>query len=346
MNTKQKFAQFLWTGLSGTTLTNEEEKFLTETPPGAVILFTRNYESPEQLWKLNSRLQKIATKNGGKHPFIIGVDMEGGRVARFKEPFTIWPPMKKLADKNSTSLAFDFAKAMGDELSAVGVNFNFSPCTDTLLNDENEVIGDRAFSTEHEVVGKFASSVVRGFNKANILTCIKHFPGHGYSAIDSHDDLPVDDRSLDQIHEIDAFKKALRTKPEFLMPGHLIFPKVDDEFPVTLSEKWIKDILMNDMRCRALLISDDLEMGALKKYDFSMMVERVYNLGFHQLLFCHGHEKAQEALEILSSSCELDETRLARILDLKSKHPLLGPTAFNQDTIGNEAHKKIAEQFI
>lgn len=345
MNTKQKFAQFLWTGLSGTTLTEEEEKFLTETPPGAVILFTRNYESPEQLWKLTTHLQKIATSNGGKHPFIIGVDMEGGRVARFKEPFTIWPPMKNLAEKDSTSLAFDFAKAMGDELSAVGVNFNFSPCTDTLLNNENEVIGDRAFSTEHEIVGKFASSVVRGFNKAGILTCVKHFPGHGYSAVDSHDDLPVDERKLDEIHEIEAFKKALRTKPEFLMPGHLIFPNVDPEFPVTLSEKWIKDILLEDMRCKAFLISDDLEMGALKKYDFTMMVKRVYDLGFHQLLFCHGHEKAQEALEILSSSCELDESRLARILDLKAKSPLLGPKAFNQDTIGSETHKEIAKQF-
>ena len=94
MNTKQKFAQFLWTGLSGTTISSEEEKFLTETPPGAVILFTRNFESPKQVWELTSNLQRIATSNGGRHPFVIGVDMEGGRVARFKEPFTVWPPMK------------------------------------------------------------------------------------------------------------------------------------------------------------------------------------------------------------------------------------------------------------
>jgi beta-N-acetylhexosaminidase len=345
MDTKQKFAQFLWTGLAGTTLTTEEESFLTETPPGAVILFTRNYESPKQLWELTTHLQKIATNNGGEHPFIIGVDMEGGRVARFKEPFTVWPPMKNLADKESTALAFDFAKAMGDELKDVGVNFNFSPCTDTLLNADNKVIGDRAFSTEHETVGKYASCVIRGFKKADILTCIKHFPGHGYSSVDSHDDLPVDERKLEEIHELEAFKKALRTKPEFIMPGHLMLPNVDSEFPVTLSKVWIKDILLKEMNCRALIISDDLEMGALKKYDFSMMVERVYNLGFHQLLFCHGHEKAKEALEILTEKCELDESRLARILDLKSKSQLLGPKQFNQDRIGSQEHKEIAQQF-
>ncbi|MGH1467463.1 MAG: beta-N-acetylhexosaminidase [Bdellovibrionales bacterium] len=345
MNKKIKLAQFLWTGLAGTTISEEEEKFLTETPPGAVILFTRNYESPKQLWELNKRLQEIATTNGLKKPFIIGIDMEGGRVQRLKEPFTVWPSMRKLGDTDSTTLAFDFAKSMGKELRAVGINFNFSPCTDTILNDHNDVIGDRSFSSDHEVVGRFASSVIRGFKKENILTCIKHFPGHGYTALDSHDELPVDERKLEDIHEIDAFKKALRSKPEFIMPAHIMFPEVDPDFPATLSETWTKDILKEQFNCRSFLISDDLDMGALDKYGFEMMVKRIYNLGFHQLLFCHGHEKAKDALELLDQSCELDETRLNQILDLKDSIPLLGPDEFNEDIIGHEEHKKIAEQF-
>jgi beta-N-acetylhexosaminidase len=271
--------------------------------------------------------------------------MEGGRVQRLKEPFTVWPPMRKLGDHGSTTLAFDFARALGKELKAVGINFNFSPCTDTLLNNDNDVIGDRAFSDDHESVGKFASSVIRGFKKEGVLSCIKHFPGHGYSAIDSHDSLPVDERSLEEIHEIEAFKKALRAKPEFIMPAHISFPKVDADYPATLSEVWIKDILIEDWRCRSFLISDDLDMGALSHFGFDMMVKRIYNLGFHQLLFCHGHEKAKEALDLIFESCELDETRLNQILDLKESISLLGPESFDEAIIGHEDHKAIAQQF-
>lgn len=343
MNKNQKLAHFIWTGIDGTSLTKEEKVFLEETPPAGVILFTRNYESPEQLFKLTQSLQKIALQNGSKTPFFIGVDMEGGRVQRLKEPFTLWPPMKKVADKGSTSLAFDFAKSMAQELRAVGINFNFSPCTDVLLNTENEVIGNRAFSDDVNTVGKFASSVTRGFIKENILTCAKHFPGHGYSFADSHEILPIDERSLDEIVEIDAFKKVLRSKVPFIMPGHLLFPKIDSQ-PVTLSQKWIQDILLNEMNCRALLISDDLEMGALKEFNFAEMVERVYNLGFHQLLFCHSHTKAKKALSVLSDRCDVDERRLAQILELKNKSNLLGPKTFDSSIIGHAEHKKIAAE--
>ncbi len=345
MNRKVKLAQFLWTGLAGTKILKEEEKFLTETPPGGIILFTKNYKSPKQLWELNKNLQKIATNNGLKKPFIIGIDMEGGRVQRLKAPFTIWPSMKKLGSLDSKTLAFEFARAMGKELRAVGINFNFSPCTDTLLNTNNKVIGDRAFCKDHHTVGKFASSVIRGFKKENILACIKHFPGHGYSPLDSHNELPLDHRNLEDIHEINAFKKALQSKPEFIMPAHIMFPKIDPHFPATLSKIWIKNILIDQFNCKSFLISDDLDMKALDKYSFDIMVKRIYNLGFHQLLFCHGHEKTQKALGLLDQFCELDETRLNQILDLKNNTNLLGPSIFNNDIIGHKDHKKIANQF-
>lgn len=345
MEIKNNFAQFIWTGLEGTSLTQDEKNFLSSTPPAGVILFSKNYESPEQVFELNKELQSIATSNGLKVPFFIGIDMEGGRVARLKEPFTIWPPMQKVAEKDSTSNAFELAKALGTELKAVGINFDFSPCTDTLLNPQNQVIGDRSFGSDPDTVGKFASSIIRGLKKADILTCTKHFPGHGYSEIDSHDALPVDDRTLEEIQDIEAFKKALRSKADFIMPGHIKFPKVDPEYPVTLSQKWISDILINDMNCRALLISDDLEMGALKDFEFDFMVKRVYDLGFHQLLFCHGHTKAQEALEILAKTSKVDHDRLSQILDVKAGAELIGPSKFDSNLIGHDEHKKIAQEF-
>jgi len=341
---KIKLAQFLWTGLSGTKLTKEEEDFLTNTPVGGVILFTRNYENPEQVYNLNKHIQDICTSNGLKLPAVIGVDMEGGRVQRFKEPFTIWPPMVKLGEKQSPTLAFDFGAAMGAELRAVGVNFDFSPCTDTMLNEENNVIGDRAFSTKTDEVGKTASGIIRGFKKVDMLSCIKHFPGHGYTKADSHDELPIDDRKFEDIIDIDAFRKALRSKPEFLMPGHLMFPNVDPEYPVTISEKWIKEILIEDMGVRSFIMTDDLEMGALQKYDLDYLVERTYNIGFDQLLFCHGHEKAKEALEILNEKVELDNNRYDRIIDFKNNTNLLGPGKFDASIIGCTDHIELARK--
>jgi len=299
MDKKIQLSQFLWIGLKGTSLTQEERDFITNHPPGGLILFTRNYESPEQLYKLNKEIQDLCINNGLKVPTFIGIDMEGGRVQRLKEPFTVWPPMKRISDLGSTSKAYDFGLAMGNELKAVGINMDFSPCVDTLLNENNEVIGDRSFGNDPDEVGKYGSSVVRGLSKSGILTCVKHFPGHGYSSVDSHIDLPVDNRKYEDIQDIEAFVKSLRAKPTFIMPGHLMFPNVDPDYPVPLSEIWIKDILLDKLNCRALLISDDLEMGAMTKYDFKESVLRIYNLGFHQLLFCHGHEKAKEALDYL-----------------------------------------------
>ena len=344
MNNKIEFAQFLWIGLKGTTLSNEERDFITNHPPGGVILFTRNYESPEQVYELNKEIQNLCTTNGHKAPAFIGIDMEGGRVQRLKDPFTIWPPMNKVSALDSTSKAYDLGLAMGNELKAVGINMDFSPCVDTLLNNENEVIGDRSFGNDPEEVGKYGSAVIRGLSKAGILTCVKHFPGHGYSAIDSHEDMPIDDREYEEIVDIAAFTKSLRAKPTFIMPGHLMFPKVDPKYPVPLSEVWIKDILLNKLRCRALLISDDLEMGAMTKYDFKESVLRIYNLGFHQLLFCHGHEKAQEALDYLSEEASIDPERLSQILDQKQSFTLMPPEAFDNSAIGHKNHRELAEE--
>jgi len=342
MNQKTNFAQFIWIGLKGTSLTAEEKDFIINHPPGGLILFTRNYESPEQIYNLNKEIQELCTSNGHKVPTFIGIDMEGGRVQRFKEPFTVWPAMKKLSDIDSTSKAFEFGLAMGNELKAVGINMDFSPCVDTLLNDKNEVIGDRSFGDDPETVGKFGSAVIRGFTKAGILTCVKHFPGHGYSAVDSHEDLPVDDRRLEEITDIEAFKISLKAKPTFMMPGHLMLPQVDPNYPVPLSEIWIKDILLGQLNCKALLISDDLEMGAMTKYDFKDSVLRIYNLGFHQLLFCHGHEKALEALNHLNNEATLDETRLKLILDQKQDMDLLPPESFDNSFIGHKDHIELA----
>src|SRR5690606_6792858 len=116
---------------------------------------------------------------------------EGGRVARLKDPFTIWPPLKKLGELDSASTAFEMAENMGHELKAAGINVNFAPCADILTNPKNEVIGDRSIGGDPEQVAKLSSALVRGYLKSGIMPCPKHFPGHGDTLLDSHHDLPI-----------------------------------------------------------------------------------------------------------------------------------------------------------
>ena len=156
---KNELGQLLIVGLQGTTLQKDEAQFLTDNNIGGVILFDRNIESPQQLHKLCSDIQSLRHKLPRKSPFFISIDMEGGRVQRLKPPFTPWPPARKLGDLDSTSLAFKFALALGEELKAVGINLNFAPCVDVLTNPENKVIGDRALSDQPEQVGKMASAL-------------------------------------------------------------------------------------------------------------------------------------------------------------------------------------------
>ena len=280
-------------GLSGEEITQEEARFIVENNIGGVVLFDRNLQSLEQIYKLIKDLQNLSSKQKTKNPLplFISVDMEGGRVHRLKAPFTIWPAVKNLGDINSSSIAFQFASQMGQELKAVGFNLNYAPCVDILTNPENKVIGDRAISSRAEVVTKLSSALVRGFVKAGILSCAKHFPGHGSTSVDSHFDLPVDQRSLRDLEsqgDLLPFKKAIQSRVDMIMTAHIHFPEIDPKFPVTLSPFFIKNFLKQVLRFRGLVITDDLDMKALTK-NFNEEDIPVFALkaGVHILLYCN-----------------------------------------------------------
>jgi beta-N-acetylhexosaminidase len=150
-------------------------------------------------------------------------------VARLKEPFTRWPALKKIGDLDSPSVAFNFALGMGQELKAVGINFDFAPCVDVFTNPANKVIGDRSISSDPELVAKMASALVRGYMKAEVITCAKHFPGHGNTLLDSHEELPIEEVGLERLHQIELipFKKAFRSRVDSVMISHILFKSID-----------------------------------------------------------------------------------------------------------------------
>jgi beta-N-acetylhexosaminidase len=307
-----KIGQLFIIGLRGKVLTQDEAEFIVKNNIGGVVLFARNIESPEQVHQLCTQIQATRHKTRDKLPLFIGIDQEGGRVARLKSGFTLWPPMAAVGKLDSTSVAFKLAMCMGLEMRAVGVNLDFAPCVDVFTNPKNTVIGDRALSTDPEQVAKLASALVRGFIKSGIIPCAKHFPGHGNTLADSHEELPVEDCDLERLKNVELvpFKKVFRARLDMVMTAHIKFPQIDPKYPVTLSEIFIKKMLREDMRYRQLVVTDDLDMGALAKH-FSVeeIAVRALEAGNDILLYCNKFDHPQMALDAIEKA--LKDHRLA-----------------------------------
>ncbi|WP_409478502.1 beta-N-acetylhexosaminidase [Pseudobdellovibrio sp. HCB154] len=356
MKLNELIGQHMLIGVSGHTLTESEKKFIVENNISGVVLFARNLSTPEQIRDLCAEIQSLRHKMASKAPLFIGIDMEGGRVHRLKEPFTKWPPLKTVGDLDAPTVAFHFAHRMGLEMMAVGINLDFAPCVDVFTNPQNTVIGDRAVSSDPHQVEKMASALVRGYIKSGILSCAKHFPGHGHTIIDSHEELPVEEADLKRLHEVELvpFKKALRSRVDMVMTAHILFKSVDKDWPATLSEFFLKKMLRDELKYKGLIITDDLDMKAMAKhYDKAFIPVRALQAGAELLLYCNEPESPPVAIEgIMSaiaqgqhSKAELEST-LKHILDVK-KIKLLNPDPRPIDEameiVGHPDHQYLAD---
>ncbi|MBC7691371.1 MAG: beta-N-acetylhexosaminidase [Methylotenera sp.] len=258
---KKQLGELFIMGFNGLELSDETSAFISQAQIGGVILFSHNYESPGQIAELTNQIQDC------RHdlPLWISVDHEGGRVQRFKKPFTKIPEGQVIGANGSAKLAFDVSEMIAMELKAVGVNLNFSPVADIATNPKNPVIGARAFGAEEELVTKMVTAFVRGHLLQGVLPCVKHFPGHGDTSTDSHFALPKVDDSLEVLREREfkPFLKAFKSGCPMVMTAHILNPKLDAEKPATLSSKTLQDILRKELRFTKLIISDDMEMKAI-----------------------------------------------------------------------------------
>lgn len=356
MKLNELIGQHMLIGVSGHVLTETEKKFIVENNISGVVLFSRNLSTPEQIRNLCAEIQALRHKTISKAPLFIGIDMEGGRVHRLKNPFTQWPPLKLIGDLDAPTVAFHFAHKMGLELMSVGINLDFAPCVDVFTNPLNTVIGDRAVSTNPHQVEKMASALVRGYIKSGVLSCAKHFPGHGNTIIDSHEDLPVEEADLKRLHDIELvpFKKALRSRVDMVMTAHILFKSVDKDWPVTLSEFFLKKMLREELKYKGLIITDDLDMQAMAThYDKNLIPVRSLQAGNDLILYCNEPESPPKAIENIVKALENGQLKKAdlentyqRISDVK-KIKLLNPDPrpLNEalELIGCEDHKVLAD---
>lgn len=275
--------QLFITGISGLSLTDKEKKLIEEYNVGGIILFKHNYSDPAQLAELVNEIQTLRDE----YPLFISVDQEGGRVKRFQTHFTQFPSMFEIGSKDSPKLTFEVHKLMAEELNACGVNLNFSPCSDVWTNENNKVIGDRAFAKDAELVSKHISAAIRGLHTGGVLACAKHFPGHGNTTKDSHFDLPYIKKSLEELDQLELipFEKASKSRAEFLMMAHLVVDSIDPEYPCTLSPK-AYSYLRERLKYKKLIITDDMEMKAISdNYGVEESALRAIDAGADLLIY-------------------------------------------------------------
>ncbi|NNF15784.1 MAG: beta-N-acetylhexosaminidase [Gammaproteobacteria bacterium] len=246
--------------IAGLELQPEDHEILAHPLTGGVILFSRNYADPVQLRQLVCDIHKV--KSPG---LIVAVDQEGGRVQRFRDGFTAIPPMAsfgRLFDRDpyrARQLTEDCGWVIASELREAGIDLNFAPVID-LDYGCSEVIGDRAFHREAEVVAALAGALIRGMRSAGIATCAKHFPGHGAIAGDSHLELPTDPRSRADIdRDMEPFRRLIELGVESIMTAHLVVSCLDHD-PVSFSTSWLQDILRTRLGFTGIVFSDDLTM--------------------------------------------------------------------------------------
>ena len=260
---RRDIGQLLIGSVPATTIPAELRSLAREFQLGGVILFARNIETPEQVAEFSHDVRELATEM----PLWVSVDQEGGRVARLRAPFTEWPPMAVLGRSGDVALASRFGAALAAELRAVGITLNYAPVLDIHTNPTNPVIGDRALADNAAMVGTLGAAIIRGLQDNGVAACGKHFPGHGDTSVDSHDELPIVEHPPDRIRRVECvpFREAIRADVAFMMTAHLLVPSLDEEKPATLSRPIVYGLLREELGFDGVILSDDLEMEALAK---------------------------------------------------------------------------------
>ncbi len=354
---KQKIAQLLMLGFSGTTLSPNIKRLIADYGLGGVILFARNISHPKQAADLCQELQDAALYGRAGIPLFIGIDQEGGRVVRIKDGLTPLPPLAVLGKTGSEESAYSFACVLGRELRILGINMDFAPVLDINSNSNNPVIGDRSLGDNSELVSRLGIKLVKGLHDSGIIAVGKHFPGHGDTDTDSHISLPIVRQPLQILEqrELAPFKNAIGCGLNAIMSAHVLYPALDQNNPATLSSKILTGLLRDKLGFQGIVISDDLLMGAMDQNKLSSLAVNALDAGVDILLFGRDDFPVESIINDIEQA--LTEKRISRKrLDdavkniLRIKQKCLTPTLlaiYSQfKDLGCAAHRKVMQEIV
>lgn len=310
-------ARLVCAGFHGTTPSGEILG-LIRRGVGGVILFGRNVESPEQVAALVHGLKSAAAPGR----LVVAIDQEGGRVARLRDGFTPVPAMATIGRSDDAALAEQIGSVLGAELRAVGIDLDLAPVLDVDTNPANPVIGDRAFGGDPGLVARLGVALALGIQAAGVAACGKHFPGHGDTAADSHAELPRLRHAMERLGrvELPPFAAAAEAGVAAIMAAHVVAEAIDPGAPATLSEAAIRGVLRGRLGFAGLVVSDDLEMGAITRHlSVPEAAVRAVAAGVDLLTVCHSADRVHACVDALEAAAARDDGFAARAEEARAR---------------------------
>lgn len=344
---EQKIGQMLMFAFHGTEYNEQISAFLSEFHLGGVVYFYRNIKGIVQAADLNGKIQSEA-----KIPLFIGIDQEGGAVLRIMEGITPLPGAMALASAPSGDI-YRVARAVGRDLKKLGFNLNFAPVADINNNPRNPVINSRSYGDDPSSVSERVAQAGLGFQDSLVLPTVKHFPGHGDTAVDSHLGLPVVNKGVEELSRVELapFRRAIDAGIDGVMMSHILFPALDEKFPASLSYNIITGLLKKRMGFNGLIVTDSLTMGAIaKNYSTEDVIRLGVNAGNDVLIFCGRAELSEQRniyqtfLKLVKEN-EISEARIdesvRKILRLKEKYV---SREIDPDSVGPAEEREFADR--
>lgn len=313
MTLEEKIGQLMMVGFKGTEKSDEITKLIEQKHIGGVIYFDRNMKSPKQVARLSNSLQQTANQSAHSLPLMVAIDQEGGDIIRMKERVSPLPAQQDLGTNASIEDMYKVAKLNGTELGSMGININFAPVLDLSKTDK------RSLGQDPEKVYQYGKKAIQGLNDVSITGALKHFPGNGRSEIDPHvETSSVEANQLDlENSDIYPFKQIISEMDNqkfFVMVTHIKYPAYDKEKPASLSKIIIEDLLRGKLKYEGLVVTDDLEMGAVNKYfSYDEMGKQATLAGADLLLVCHEYSHELEVYNGLLQAVKAGEVPMGRI---------------------------------
>lgn len=339
MTLEQKVGQLAVIGLEGKSMDKAAQSFIQQYHVGGFILFKDNIESANQTLRLLNQLKEMNRNSPNSVPLWLSVDQEGGKVSRLPAEFKKTPTARDIAGKNNPKYTYAIGQSLGLALGSLGFNMDFAPVLDINSNPNNPVIGDRSFGSDASAVILHGMEMMKGITSQGVAAVVKHFPGHGDTSVDSHKQLPVVNKSLEELSgfELLPFQEAIRSGADAVMVGHLLMKKLDPDNPASISKAVVTDLLREKLGFNGVVITDDMTMkGLTEGNDIGAAAVDAILAGGDVLLVCHENELQKKVLDTVIarvkdgtvSQQRLDDS-VYRILSLKAKYKI------NDDSISS-----------
>ncbi|MBB2480031.1 beta-N-acetylhexosaminidase [Bacillus sp. APMAM] len=334
LSLSEKIGQMIIGGFEGTSVTTDAADLIKEYKLGGLILFGTNIKSETQLVNLTNALKTANSNN--KVPLFISTDQEGGRVNRMPASIINTPRARSIGETNNEKYAYNIGNVIANELTSFGFNVDFAPVLDIQSNPKNTVIGDRSFGSNSNIVSKQGAAMMKGIRSGNIIPVVKHFPGHGDTSVDSHLALPVVNKDLASLNNLELipFRNAFKNKADMVMVAHILMKKLDSKYPASMSKTVITGLLRKQLGFEGVVITDDMTMGAIAKhYNLKDAAVKAVNAGSDMILVGHGKENVSTVYNSLYKAAKNHtiskstiNKSVYRILSLKRKYKLTNNT--------------------